>query len=64
MVEKQTTSLKRERLKKYLQLFRGKELKVKAPFNAVEKSHKLDPLIFKGKPIKFKNKILNLEKTE
>ena len=38
-----------------------RELKVKTPFNAVEKWHELDPEIFKEKPIEFKNKILNLK---
>lgn len=36
-----------------------RELKVKTPFNAVEKWHELDPEIFKEKPTEFKNKILN-----
>jgi transposase-like protein len=40
-----------------------RELKVKTPFNAVEKWHELDPEIFKEKPIEFKNKILNLKRT-
>jgi transposase-like protein len=38
-----------------------RELKVKTPFNAVEKWHELDPEIFKEKPTEFKNKILNLK---
>lgn len=38
-----------------------RELKVKTPFNAVEKWHELDPEIFKEKPIDFKTKILNLK---
>lgn len=38
-----------------------RELKVKTPFNAVEKWHELDPEIFKTKPVNFKNKILNLK---
>ena len=40
-----------------------RELKVKTPFNAVEKWHKLDtpPEIFKDNPIEFENKILNLK---
>ena len=38
-----------------------RELKVKTPFNAVEKWHKLDPEIFKEKPIEFEKKILNFE---
>jgi len=37
-----------------------RELKVKTPFNAVEKWFELDPKIFKEKPNQFKNKILNL----
>lgn len=37
-----------------------RELKVKTPFNAIEKWHELDPLIFKEKPLEFKNKILLL----
>lgn len=40
-----------------------RELKVKTPFNAVEKWHKLDPEIFKEKPNDFKNKTLNLKIT-
>jgi hypothetical protein len=36
-------------------------LKVKTPFNAVEKWHELDPEIFKEKPNDFKTKILNLK---
>jgi transposase-like protein len=38
-----------------------REIKVKTPFNAVEKWHELDPEIFKEKPTEFKNKILNLK---
>lgn len=38
-----------------------RELKVKTPFNAVEKWHELDPEIFKEKPTEFKNKILNFK---
>ncbi len=38
-----------------------RELKVKTPFNAVEKWYELDPEIFKEKPDSFKNKILNLK---
>ncbi len=38
-----------------------RELKVKTPFNAVEKWYELDPEIFKEKPDNFKNKILNLK---
>jgi len=37
-----------------------RELKVKTPFNAVEKWFDLDPGIFKEKPIDFKQKILSL----
>jgi transposase-like protein len=37
-----------------------RELKVKTPFNAVEKWCELDPEIFKENPIEFKAKILNL----
>jgi len=37
-----------------------RELKVKTPFNAVEKWFELDPKIFKQKTIEFKTKILNL----
>lgn len=37
-----------------------RELKVKTPFNAVEKWFELDPKIFKENPNQFKNKILNL----
>jgi transposase-like protein len=40
-----------------------RELKVKTPFNAVEKWYELDPKIFKENPQTFKNKILNLKKT-
>jgi len=36
-----------------------RELKVKTPYNAVEKWHELDPKIFKENPLIFKNKILN-----
>ena len=36
-----------------------RELKVKTPFNAIEKWFELDPKIFKEKPCEFKNKILN-----
>ena len=39
-----------------------KELKVKTPFNAVEKWYQLKPEIFKITPEQFKNKILNLNK--
>lgn len=38
-----------------------KELKVKTPFDAVEKWYELDPEIYKLKPDEFKNKILNLK---
>jgi transposase InsO family protein len=38
-----------------------RELKVKTPFNAVEKWYELDPEIFKENPIDFENKILNLK---
>lgn len=38
-----------------------RELKVKTPFNAVEKWHELDPEIFKEKPIEFEKKIINLK---
>ena len=37
-----------------------KELKVKTPFNAVEKWYQLKPEIFKKIPNEFKNNILNL----
>ena len=37
-----------------------RELKVKTPFNAVDKWYELDPEIFKEEPREFKNKILNL----
>jgi transposase-like protein len=40
-----------------------RELKVKTPFNAVEKWQELAPEIFKEKPDDFKNKILNLKIT-
>lgn len=38
-----------------------KELKVKTPFDAVEKWYELDPEIYKINPYEFKNKILNLK---
>ena len=38
-----------------------KELKVKTPFNAIEKWHQLKPEIFKITPSQFKNNILNLD---
>lgn len=38
-----------------------RELKVKTPFDAVEKWHELDPSIFKEKPEYFKTKILHLK---
>jgi len=38
-----------------------RELKVKTPFNAVEKWHELDEKIFKEKPDDFKQKILSLK---
>ena len=38
-----------------------RELKVKTPFNAIEKWFEIKPEIFKEKPLKFKNKILNLK---
>ena len=38
-----------------------RELKVKTPFNAIEKWYELDEKIFKQKPIGFKNKILSLK---
>ena len=41
-----------------------KELKVKTPFNAVEKWYELDPEIFNQTPRDFKNKILNLKITK
>ena len=37
-----------------------RELKVKIPFNAVEKWHELNPKIFKDNPYNFRNKILSL----
>jgi len=37
-----------------------KELKVKTPYDAVEKWYELDEKIFKTKPLEFKNKILSL----
>lgn len=37
-----------------------RELKVKTPYNAVEKWHELEPKIFKEKPLEFKKKILSL----
>ena len=37
-----------------------KELKVKTPFDAVEKWFSIKPEIFKQKPVVFKNKILSL----
>ena len=37
-----------------------KELKVKTPFNAIEKWYQLKPEIFKITPNQFKNNILNL----
>jgi hypothetical protein len=40
-----------------------RELKVKTPFNAVEKWHELDLEIIKEKPNDFKIKILNLKIT-
>lgn len=40
-----------------------RELKVKTPYNAVEKWYELDPKIFKENPLVFKNKILNLKIT-
>ncbi len=39
-----------------------RELKVKTPFNAIEKWYELDPEIFKTTLENFKNKILNLKK--
>lgn len=38
-----------------------RELKVKTPFNAIEKWGELDPEIFKSKPENFKHKILSLK---
>ena len=38
-----------------------RELKVKTPFNAVEKWFELDEKIFNENPLEFKNKILNLK---
>lgn len=38
-----------------------RELKVKTPFNAVEKWYELDEKIFKQKPKDFKNKILSFK---
>ncbi|MCF6351010.1 MAG: hypothetical protein L3J23_08300 [Flavobacteriaceae bacterium] len=38
-----------------------RELKVKTPFNAVEKWFELNEKIFKTKPQDFKNKILSLK---
>lgn len=37
-----------------------RELKVKTPFNAIEKWHEIKPEIFKENPLRFKNKILAL----
>jgi len=37
-----------------------RELKVKTPFNAIEKWNRLDPGIFKEPPVLFKLKIVNL----
>lgn len=37
-----------------------RELKVKTPYNAVEKWHELEPKIFKENPLEFKKKILSL----
>ncbi len=39
-----------------------KELKVKTPFNAIEKWYELKPEIFKITPDEFKNKILTFNK--
>lgn len=36
-----------------------RELKVKTPFEAIEKWYELDPIIFKEKPNSFKEKTLN-----
>jgi transposase-like protein len=49
----------------YYNLYRGhgslkKELKVKTPFEAIEKWYTLKPELFKINPSQFKNKILNL----
>lgn len=41
-----------------------RELKVKTPFNAIEKWFELDEDIFNQKPIDFKNKILSLKKKQ
>jgi transposase InsO family protein len=38
-----------------------RELKVKTPFNAIEKWYEINPEIFKEKPCRFKNKILSLK---
>jgi len=38
-----------------------RELKVKTPFNAVEKWHEINPEIFNINPLNFKNKILSLK---
>ena len=38
-----------------------KELKVKTPFDAIEKWYKIKPKIFKQNPVKFKSKILSLK---
>jgi hypothetical protein len=38
-----------------------KELKVKTPFNALEKWYELKPEIFKETPTEFKIKLLNLQ---
>ena len=38
-----------------------KELKVKTPFDAIEKWYQLKPEIFKEKPNEFKNKLINLQ---
>lgn len=38
-----------------------RELKVKTPFDAIEKWYQMDPGIFKQKPQEFKQKILNLK---
>ena len=38
-----------------------RELKVKTPYQAIEKWFELKPEIFKQNPLMFKNKILNLK---
>ena len=63
MVEKANDIIKNKTIKitPYESVAQRKELKVKTPFNAIEKGYELDLKIVKTDPNEFKNKILFLK---